>query len=369
MIARAREEGLPLPVETCPHYLTFAAEEIPDGDPRFKCAPPIRERENRERLWEGLRQGLIDTIGSDHSPAPPELKHLRHGRRFPRLGRHRLAPARPAGRLDRGAPARVHARRPGRLDGPCARPCSWASPVARERSPRAATPTSSSSIPSTTFTVDPDGSSIIVIGQLPTKAGFWTVSRRHLLERPRWSMVPVGFSGLGTGQTLLRSKPAVEGSRLMNLERINAWTEAEASESLLRCCGSRRWSRADGTCPAVRIRGGLVRNRRANLVGARGDRLARSLRRPSPDRRPGRLFAPGLPRPPPGRAANRPGDLDASDDVLADLARATAGMKNVSDYIFIVCATGKTAAEMLALLAQRLPTTPRPRSRSPPASR
>jgi allantoinase len=79
MIARARGDGLPLTVETCPHYLTFAAEEIPDGDPRYKCAPPIRERENRERLWEGLRQGLIDTIGSDHSPAPPELKHLDSG--------------------------------------------------------------------------------------------------------------------------------------------------------------------------------------------------------------------------------------------------------------------------------------------------
>jgi allantoinase len=79
MIARAREEGLPLTVETCPHYLTFAAEEVPDGDPRFKCAPPIRERENRERLWEGLREGLIDTIGTDHSPASPELKHLDTG--------------------------------------------------------------------------------------------------------------------------------------------------------------------------------------------------------------------------------------------------------------------------------------------------
>jgi allantoinase len=79
MIAQARAEGLPLSVETCPHYLTFAAEEIPDGDPRYKCAPPIREQENRERLWEGLRQGQIDTIGSDHSPAPPELKYLETG--------------------------------------------------------------------------------------------------------------------------------------------------------------------------------------------------------------------------------------------------------------------------------------------------
>jgi allantoinase len=79
MIAQARVEGLPLFVETCPHYLVFAAEEIPDGDSRFKCAPPIRERENRERLWEGLRSGLIDTIGTDHSPAPSELKHLDTG--------------------------------------------------------------------------------------------------------------------------------------------------------------------------------------------------------------------------------------------------------------------------------------------------
>jgi allantoinase len=79
MIARARDEGLRLFVETCPHYLVFAAEEIPDGDPLYKCAPPIRESENRDRLWEGLREGLIDTIGTDHSPAPRELKHLETG--------------------------------------------------------------------------------------------------------------------------------------------------------------------------------------------------------------------------------------------------------------------------------------------------
>ena len=79
MIARARAAGLPLTVETCPHYLHFAAEEIPDGDPRYKCAPPLRERENRERLRAALRDGLIDTIGSDHSPSPPEMKHLDSG--------------------------------------------------------------------------------------------------------------------------------------------------------------------------------------------------------------------------------------------------------------------------------------------------
>jgi allantoinase len=79
LLAEARAAGLPLTVETCPHYLCFAAEEIPDGDPRFKCAPPIRAAANRERLWDGLAAGLIDTIGSDHSPAPPQLKHLATG--------------------------------------------------------------------------------------------------------------------------------------------------------------------------------------------------------------------------------------------------------------------------------------------------
>ncbi len=78
-IARARREGVRLTVETCPHYLTFESESIPDGATEFKCTPPIRERENRERLWEGLREGTIDLIASDHSPCPPSLKLLELG--------------------------------------------------------------------------------------------------------------------------------------------------------------------------------------------------------------------------------------------------------------------------------------------------
>lgn len=79
LLEKAGAAGLLLTVETCPHYLYFAAEEIPDGDPRFKCAPPIREQENRDRLRRALCEGLIDTIGSDHSPAPPSLKQLDTG--------------------------------------------------------------------------------------------------------------------------------------------------------------------------------------------------------------------------------------------------------------------------------------------------
>ena len=66
--------GSSLTVETCPHYLTFAAEDIPDCATEFKCAPPIRERENREGLWAALEEGAIHLVATDHSPCPPEMK-------------------------------------------------------------------------------------------------------------------------------------------------------------------------------------------------------------------------------------------------------------------------------------------------------
>jgi len=74
MLRAARAEGLPITVETCPHYLTFAAEEVPDGATHFKCCPPVRERENREKLWEAIKDGTIDMVVSDHSPCTPALK-------------------------------------------------------------------------------------------------------------------------------------------------------------------------------------------------------------------------------------------------------------------------------------------------------
>ncbi len=79
VLAAARADGVPITAETCPHYLTFAAEEIPDGATPFKCAPPIRERDHRERLWKGLADGGIDLIATDHSPALPALKRLDDG--------------------------------------------------------------------------------------------------------------------------------------------------------------------------------------------------------------------------------------------------------------------------------------------------
>lgn len=79
MIRSAQQDGLSLTVETCPHYLTLFAEEIPEGATAYKCAPPIREVNNRELLWAGLLDGTIHDIASDHSPSTLDLKDLDNG--------------------------------------------------------------------------------------------------------------------------------------------------------------------------------------------------------------------------------------------------------------------------------------------------
>lgn len=83
LIAAAKRAGLPLTAETCPHYLTFAAEQVPDGATVFTACPPIRAEENRRLLWAGLADGTLDMVVSDHSPCAPELKDI-HGGDFGR---------------------------------------------------------------------------------------------------------------------------------------------------------------------------------------------------------------------------------------------------------------------------------------------
>ncbi len=73
-LRQTEDSGMRVSVETCPHYLTFAAEDIADSATEFKCAPPIRERENREKLWTALHDGTISLIASDHSPCPSGMK-------------------------------------------------------------------------------------------------------------------------------------------------------------------------------------------------------------------------------------------------------------------------------------------------------
>ncbi|HEY7594008.1 MAG TPA: allantoinase AllB [Actinophytocola sp.] len=79
VVAAARREGVRVTAETCPHYLTLRAEDVPDGATQFKCCPPIREGANQDLLWQGLADGTIDCVVSDHSPCTAELKRFDTG--------------------------------------------------------------------------------------------------------------------------------------------------------------------------------------------------------------------------------------------------------------------------------------------------
>jgi allantoinase len=85
-LAMLKRAGLPITVETCPHYLFFEASEIGAGATEFKCAPPIREGRHREALWKALRDGTIDLVASDHSPCPPAMKARERGDFFTAWG-------------------------------------------------------------------------------------------------------------------------------------------------------------------------------------------------------------------------------------------------------------------------------------------
>ncbi len=86
IINKQKETTDKLTVETCPHYLYFNAEEIPEASPIYKCAPPIREKSNRDKLWKGLLNNEFNFLGSDHSPAPPEIKKIKEGNYFEAWG-------------------------------------------------------------------------------------------------------------------------------------------------------------------------------------------------------------------------------------------------------------------------------------------
>lgn len=74
VIAAAKAEGLPITAETCPHYLTLDCDTIPDGNTAFKCCPPIRDKQEQDRLWQALLDGVLDIVVTDHSPTTPHMK-------------------------------------------------------------------------------------------------------------------------------------------------------------------------------------------------------------------------------------------------------------------------------------------------------
>ncbi len=146
MLRQARADGVRITVETCPHYLTFAAEQVPDGATAFKCCPPIREAAHREALWAALPDGDVDLVVSDHSPCTPGAQAAGRRRLRRGLGRHRVAAGRPARGLDRRAGPRGRAGPRWCAGWPRRRP-GWPGCRARGRSRSGRTPTWSPSRP------------------------------------------------------------------------------------------------------------------------------------------------------------------------------------------------------------------------------
>ena len=347
LISQARAEGLPLTVETCPHYLTFAAEEIADGDPRFKCAPPIRSAADREALWEALRAGLIDTVGTDHSPAPAELKQLDTGnlaRAWGGIASLQLAwPAVWTEARKRGfgpeALARWMARTPAELVGLAGRKGTIAPGCDADLA-----------------VVDPEGTFRVDPALLQHRHPITPYEGRALAgivaaTYLRGRRVAQAGSPLGepSGQALVRE--------VGGLSRLNALGATEAFAELLRCCGARRWAERMTALRPFATHDALF---------AAAEVIGRSL---SPDDWREAFAA----HPKIGdidalrakfaataawAAGEQSGVAAASDAVLRGLAAGNREYEARFGYIFIVCATGKSAEEMLGILRQRLGNEP-----------
>ena len=344
LIAAAKAEGLPLTAEACPHYLTFAAEEIPDADPRFKCAPPIRSAANREALWEALRSGLIDTIGTDHSPAPPGLKHLDDGDLAAAWGGiSSLQLALPAVWTEArargfGLPdvARWMAEAPAALAGRAGRKGVIAVGADAD------------------FVVlDPDADFVVDPAALHHRHPATPYAGRTLLGR-------VVATYLGGTQVvtdgMMVDKPA--GREVgVGVDRLDSLPVPEARAALLRCCGSSRWAEQmaayrpfdseatllslaemawDGLDPADHLEAFAAHPRIGDLAALRAKFASTA------------AWAEG----------EQAGTAAADEATLQALAAGNAAYEAKFGHIFIVCATGKSAAEMLALLHARLPNDP-----------
>ena len=346
-IAAARAEGLALTVETCPHYLTFAAEEVPDGDTRFKCAPPIRSAANRERLWEGSASGADRHHRLGPLAGAARFEATGHGGPDTGLGRHRVAPARPARRLDRSPPPRFRAGGRRALD---VRPVRAARRPVRRKG--AIAPGHDADL----VIIDPEAAFVVDAAALHHRHKATPYEGRTLAGQVVATYLRgrrVATAGQPEGEPT--GRPI--GSKMAGLDRLNELGEAEARAALLRCCGSRRWaeqmsarrpfaSSFDLLAEADHVWAGLDRPDRLEAFASHpkiGDLDALRAR-----------FASTAS----WATAEQSGVQDASEATLRGLAEGNRDYEARFGTIFIVCATGKTAGEMLELLRGRLGNDP-----------
>jgi allantoinase len=347
LIAQARAEGLPLTVETCPHYLAFAAEEIPDGDPRFKCAPPIRTAEDREAFWEALGSGLIDTIGTDHSPAPPGLKHLDTGdlaRAWGGISSLQLAlPAVWTEARRRGfAPedlAQWLARCPTQLVGLSGRKGEIAPGCDADL-----------------VVVDPDATFVVDSAALCHRHRFTPYEGRRLSGRVVATYLRgrrVASDGRPEGEPYGRTL----GVPASGLDRLNAASDREARAALLGCCGAKRWAERMAALRPFTSEGDLLDAADGVWAGLdRTDWLEAFAAHPKIgdlDSLRAKFAATAS-----YSATEQAGVEGANEETLRSLAEGNCAYQSRFRHIFIVCATGKTAEEMLGLLRVRLGNDP-----------
>ncbi len=350
LIEAAKNEGLPISVETCPHYLYFSAEQIEDGQTQFKCAPPIRDAVNRDALTAAVTQGLIETIGSDHSPCPAELKCLKTGDFSKAWGgvaglQLTLPVAWTVGQQFGWTPKMLAERlsaRPAEIFG------------LADRKGKIAPGFDADLVvwdPETTFTVRGN--------ELYHRHPVTPYEGRELIGSVRKTFLRgrLIFDADRAANPLV-GQPAgellVRGSPFMIAKCLNEMPENQRRSVLETCCGSSLWGQRmfDGgpfsNDPEVFARSAFVwqQAQESDLLEAFaahpqiGDLESLQKKWTSTKQLAGREQA----------------GVDTADaTVLARLADGNREYLRKFGFIFIVCAKGKSADEMLALLEHRLP--------------
>lgn len=344
-ISAAKQQGLPLTVETCPHYLFFSSEDIRDGQTQFKCAPPIRDPENRQALCRAVEDGLIESIGSDHSPCPPELKH------------------RDDGDFTKAWGGIASLQLTLSTMWTLAQQFDWTPRLLAERL---------SSRPAETFglgefkgKIEPGYDADLVVWD-PAKS--FVVRGTNLLHRHKITpyegreLLGVVKQTFVRGQTVYRDDE-LTGEPIGKVVRgtpanqiacfLNQLLDDDRSTALETCCASQTWGQR-------MMAGGefkydaevLVRAEQAWVGVDESDLLEAFSAHPRigdvDSLREKYANTKAL------AGGEQSGVESASTDVLQRLAEANDEYFNKFGFIFIVCATGKSAREMLDLLEQRL---------------
>ncbi len=333
-LRQARERDLPVTVETCPHYLFFKAEEIPDGATEFKCAPPIRESENRETLWKALEKGDIDLVASDHSPCHPKMKAAESGDFFQAWGGisslqfSLTAVWTEARRRGIGLEKVSHwlSAAPARLAGLAGRKGSIA--------------------------IGADADLVIFD---PDRSVDWNfaVHHRHKLT-PYQDLLMRG----AVQRTILRGRtvycdgwfsPEPKGQFLRgSLYRLNHGPAETAVADFLRCCGSLQWAaRMTDARPYRSIMHVLDHADSVWQSISSEDWLEAFGAHPKIGEHSSSRWS----------KQEQSGVNTASDIARAELAELNEAYYDRFGFIFIICATGKSAPEMLEQLRCRLGNT------------